>query len=168
MAKRWRCFHCDEVFTMYATARAHFGPNETHQPMCQVDPEEFRRMERELERYRDEDSDKDRQMRLMAADHRSALIREEETGFAKGVADMKRPVNVLRNALRAMVSHYVAQIKSGDSGFWDPEQEDVVKHGLFVLQCTEEFADPAKPQGQAPVADVSAPRPEADQAGRTE
>lgn len=158
MARRWRCFHCDEVFTMHSTARAHFGSHEALQPMCQVDPEEFRRMERELERYRDEDSDKDRQMAAMAADHRQSLIREEEAGYAKGVADMKPSVNVLRNALRAMVGHYVAQISSGDCGCWNPEEEDVVKHSRFVLRSTEEFAEPAQPQGQAPVGDVSPPR----------
>ncbi len=47
----------------------------------------LRKAEAELERYRAEDSDKDRELQRMAADHEIALRREEEKGYAHGLRD---------------------------------------------------------------------------------
>jgi hypothetical protein len=52
----------------------------------------FRRAEAELERYRCDDSDADRAMAAMRSDHSQALIREEEKGYARGVADARREI----------------------------------------------------------------------------
>lgn len=83
----WRCFHCDETFMDVETAKAHFGDSEICTPACCMKPEDIREMERELERYRLEDSDKDREFYAMRADHVRALRVEEEKGYEKGLRD---------------------------------------------------------------------------------
>lgn len=85
--REWRCFHCDEVFTEFEAARNHFGDHEMCDPVCSIMAREIRDMERELERYRAEDSDKDRQFHALQADHRRALRVEEEKGYEKGLRD---------------------------------------------------------------------------------
>ena len=104
MRRRWRCFHCDEVFTSYRCAEAHFGDSELSAPACRLKSYEghlvtyIRRLEREPQRYRAEDSDVLRSIMSLEADHRQALIRAEEEGYSKGVRDMTtlrgEPVNV--------------------------------------------------------------------------
>ena len=86
----WRCFHCDEVFTDRSEAELHFGETQYAEPYCQVvDPKELREMARELDEYRREDTDLHKQLRSMEANHVTALRREEEKGYAKGIQDMR-------------------------------------------------------------------------------
>lgn len=94
--KDWRCFHCDEVFHTEMEARNHFGSTEVSEPACLIKaPGEFallqalRNAEAELSRYRREDSDILRAMWSMQADHATALRREEEKGYARGLEDAK-------------------------------------------------------------------------------
>ncbi len=92
-AKVWRCFHCGETFTDQALAAEHFGGDERGETLCRLTAGEgglaaiIRSQENELARYRAEDSDADRAMHGMIADHSRALIREEEKGYEKGLAD---------------------------------------------------------------------------------
>lgn len=94
-AKEWRCFHCDEVFTDVDAARLHFGVDQDYEPGCvaRVPDEErvlltrIREQDAELERFYQEDSDKDREIHALRADHAQALIREEEKGYARGLKD---------------------------------------------------------------------------------
>lgn len=95
----WTCFHCGEnfpsTFAGQRAAKAHFGAHPDEEPGCVMrlgaeDKSLVRRLraaEAELARYRSEDSDKDRQMVAMAADHAAALRREEELGYARGLRD---------------------------------------------------------------------------------
>jgi len=92
--KNWRCYHCDEVFVTDADARNHFGSTQGAEPACRIKVAgEFallnalRNAEEELERYRREDSDVLRAMHSMQSDHAIALRREEEKGYARGLAD---------------------------------------------------------------------------------
>jgi hypothetical protein len=94
--KTWRCFHCDEVFRTQVDARNHFGSTEASDPACKIKaPGEFallqalRNSEDELARYRREDSDVLRAMWSMQADHATALQREEEKGYERGLRDAK-------------------------------------------------------------------------------
>lgn len=95
MRKQWRCFHCDEVFTSRKFAAEHFGVEPTAAPACQLKSYEghlvtyIRRLEHELARHRAEDSDVLRSVMSLEADHQTALVRAEERGYDKGVADMK-------------------------------------------------------------------------------
>jgi hypothetical protein len=92
----WRCFHCGEAFTKAQErwARDHFGASMDALPVCQMRiPGEhhllvmLRKAEDELASYRAEDTGLWRAIHSMAADHAQALIREEERGYAKGLAD---------------------------------------------------------------------------------
>jgi chromosome segregation ATPase len=95
----WRCFHCNEVFSTPGEARDHFGSGSECDPACQIKIGEerglvmaLRKAEDELRGYRAEDSEKDRQIGSMRADHVRALLREEENGYNKGVLDMKKEI----------------------------------------------------------------------------
>lgn len=96
----WTCFHCGEHFGPYVLgqvrARAHFGACQDATPACQIKGADergllyaLRRAEEELERYRVDDSDKDREIHGLIADHAVALRREEEKGYERGVKDAR-------------------------------------------------------------------------------
>lgn len=93
--KQWRCFHCDEVFESRRFAAEHFGFTCDQIPACRIAAHEghlvtyIRKLEDDNARYRAEDSDVLRSIMALEADHRTALIRAEEKGYAKGVDDMK-------------------------------------------------------------------------------
>jgi hypothetical protein len=91
----WTCFHCRRHFSDEESARKHFGPTEVELehagisvdgPECQLKLEDVQKMDYDLSRYRAEDSDKDRQIASMSADHAAALRRAEEDGYANGLA----------------------------------------------------------------------------------
>lgn len=94
--KTWRCFFCDVVLRSEASAREHFGASELATPACQIKGHEhglvgiIRKQEAELERYRAEDSDMIRVLETLKSEHAAELRTAEETGFARGVEDMKR------------------------------------------------------------------------------
>lgn len=83
---QWRCFHCDETFTDEAAARLHFGTSLMHSPACTIDVAEYRAMEARMKLYNEEDSDLHREIAGMQSTHRTALRREEEKGYARGLA----------------------------------------------------------------------------------
>lgn len=94
--KQWRCFFCDEVFTSHRLAAEHFGcfdSCEADVSACKIAAHEghlvryIRKLENELRRYVHEDSDVLRSIMTLEAEHREALIRAEECGYAKGVRD---------------------------------------------------------------------------------
>jgi len=104
-AHGWVCFHCGEAFPgTFAGARAageHFGAHPEALPGCRQRMRagersllrRIRWLERELcelrARVSAEDTDKDRELYAMRADHAQALIREEEKGYARGVAEAR-------------------------------------------------------------------------------
>lgn len=83
----WRCFHCDEIFTDPKDARLHFGDDCMSTAACQIDVAAVREMEIQLARYRSEDSDKDRDMYRMQAEHTIAMREAEEKGYRSGLID---------------------------------------------------------------------------------
>lgn len=95
----WRCFHCGDTFTKAQErwARMHFGRDEGELPVCQMRlPGEqhlltaLRKAQDELASYRAEDTDLMRAIDAQSADHATALRREEERGYAKGLADGRK------------------------------------------------------------------------------
>lgn len=94
MRKKWRCFHCDEVFSSRQFAVIHFGLDGTALPACKIAAHEghlityIRDLEARLDRYRADDSDVMRSIYTLEADHRQALSRAEEEGYNRGVRDM--------------------------------------------------------------------------------
>lgn len=83
----WRCFHCNETFWRRASAAAHFGSSLYDTPVCQIPAEQIRHMESQLTLYREEDTALHRQIYSMQAKHNIDLRREEEKGYARGLAD---------------------------------------------------------------------------------
>ena len=97
--RRWRCFHCDAVFTSEREAAIHFGADEAATCACVLPHEQhlvdhIRDLEKQLEGYRAEDSKILRSIYTLEADHRQALIRAEEEGYNKGVRDMSPAAKV--------------------------------------------------------------------------
>ncbi len=86
---QWRCFHCDDVFTTREAAAGHFGPDCGCEAACRIDIAEYRRMEEVHNRHLTETDEASVAYYAQAADHRQALIREEQKGYDKGVADMR-------------------------------------------------------------------------------
>lgn len=95
----WRCFHCDATFTkaQFRWAREHFGGEDGDMPVCLIRTAgetalltALRHAEDELRNYYAEDSRIMRAMYAMQADHNCALRREEERGYAKGLADARK------------------------------------------------------------------------------
>jgi hypothetical protein len=89
----WRCFHCDEVFTDWGAARNHFGYTpEDGAPVCRVEggvAAQLYHCRRQLEQYRQEDTPLHREIAALRADHATALRREEEKGYARGLTDAR-------------------------------------------------------------------------------
>ena len=106
----WTCFHCGETFHATELARAHFGSDSTQKPACRLNRQEdglalqLLHANDELERYRAEDSDKDRELCRMASEHGEALRREEEKGYARGLRDERerclRIITRIKDGLR--------------------------------------------------------------------
>lgn len=95
----WRCFHCGETFTLAQRrwAADHFGRAQDAEPVCLIRTagesallSALREAEDQLVGYRADDSLTQRAMSAMQADHAQALVREEERGYAKGVADARK------------------------------------------------------------------------------
>ncbi len=84
---KYLCFHCKETFSGDDAATKHFGPSSQHKPACQMSDGDIRQMERQLAEYRDEDSKVLRQMASLRGEHAQELRREEEKGYARGLAD---------------------------------------------------------------------------------
>ena len=91
----WTCYHCGETFTVPGLALDHFG-SPLSEAGCQIKAghernllHTLREMEDQLARYRAEDSDTDRAMHAMQAEHDRALRREEEIGYARGLRDAR-------------------------------------------------------------------------------
>ncbi len=84
----WRCFHCGEVFTDEAEAALHFGVSAAQQPMCAADAAYVRDLEHELARYREDDSELEREYRALQSRRRLEVQRAEEAGYARGVRDV--------------------------------------------------------------------------------
>jgi hypothetical protein len=89
-ALHWRCFHCDEVFTTVVDAAFHFGYADLEKPACLVDAVELRNLQMDLRRYREEDTDLHRALHAKDSEMQQAVLRAEEAGYARGLADAKK------------------------------------------------------------------------------
>src|SRR4051812_35357219 len=89
----WTCFQCGETFHGPELARAHFGADQTEEPACRLNRKEgglalqLLEANDELARHRAEDTDLHREIARMACEHATALRREEEAGYARGLRD---------------------------------------------------------------------------------
>ncbi|WP_421793520.1 hypothetical protein [Hydrocarboniphaga effusa] len=106
-AQGWRCFHCDDFFTDWIQARNHFGHTpEDGAPVCKTErstDSTVYHLKRQLELYQREDTELHRALHARDAEHRTALIREEEKGYARGLRDAQHSV-LVRHAAELMVA----------------------------------------------------------------
>lgn len=95
MAKEWRCFHCDEVFTSERWAREHFGAEMGDTPACKIAGTdghlvaEIRKLQDQLTSYRNEDNNVLRAWHSLQSEKTQAVLKAEELGYERGVRDMK-------------------------------------------------------------------------------
>lgn len=133
---QWRCFHCDEAFTKAQErwARQHFGDNQDALPACQMRvPGEhhlltlLRNFEADAERRCAEDTDLWRAIYSQAADHATALRREEERGYEKGLADGRADaqarISALEEGLKKIDAHCMAWVPGVGPAFYANIQE---------------------------------------------
>lgn len=106
----WNCFHCGEHFSSrtdegVAAARDHFGETPIETPACKLNALEggllklYREAQNELRSYREEDNASYREFYRLGGDHSRALMREEEKGYARGLADGRAIANDATEAL---------------------------------------------------------------------
>lgn len=162
----WTCFHCGENFRTIGTARDHFGMDQSYDPACRIKLGQerllvmaLRKAERELERYRAEDTDLHREIHSMSSSHAQALIREEERGYAKGLADGRKGVDGLLHGMaaanmalkaaqeslgsRVRLQHYVAEarkaLENAAGAFHSYAPEPELPDGLFMHKGAVSF-----------------------------
>lgn len=110
MRPRWRCFHCDDVFTRAQDAAEHFGGDRGALTACQIKGHEhllvqkIREQETLILSYLHEDATVLRAMEAMQSDHALALRRAEEDGYNRGVLDTLTLPDSERAALTPMVA----------------------------------------------------------------
>lgn len=83
----WRCFHCDEVFITKDAAQEHFGLDMLCAPGCCINLAEYRRMEEVHQQHLSETDEASKTFHAMRSDHHRALIKAEQDGYDKGLAD---------------------------------------------------------------------------------
>jgi hypothetical protein len=97
----WVCFFCGDTFRTPGAAEDHFGGTMGSTAACRIKFGDemgllmgLRKTEkrvRELEaQIANEDTPKDRELARIRSEHSDALKREEEAGFARGIADMRK------------------------------------------------------------------------------
>jgi hypothetical protein len=120
MAKEWRCFHCDEVFTNEDAARDYFGPSIHSNPSCMVDAAKLRELEARLQRYHDEDTDWHRAFYKLGSDHDRAMRAHGDAEYARGLRDgANLPADSPERAclnLRVAVAEAARGVASSSSG----------------------------------------------------
>jgi hypothetical protein len=102
----WRCFHCDEVFADRESAALHFGASLVQQPACQIDMAEYRVMEETNRLHCEEDTDLHREIHRLHVVHRTALQREEENGYAKGLRDALQAADKAKTYIAVVEPHH--------------------------------------------------------------
>lgn len=120
----WVCFFCGEVFMTIGAAEDHFGGEQLAEPACRIKVGEerglvmaLRKAEEELARYREEDSDKDRQMAALGVKMTEELFRAEESGYARAIADLKAgkaEPELYRQILAAAPTGKLEEVVDGD------------------------------------------------------
>jgi len=107
----WKCFHCGAVFTDAKEAATHFGTIREAQAVCTHSPDEIRHMEWCLRRYRDEDTELHRQIVHTQCEHTQALMRAEESGYAKGLRDGRALASNGAQRMKPVIEHYLKRAK---------------------------------------------------------
>lgn len=173
VTKEWRCFHCDEVFTDREAAADHFGVQIdgcADDVACKLNAEQgllvkmLREAHEELRKYHQEDNEAYRQFYVLGADHSTALRREEEKGYARGLHDARSSPEVLSGcAVRAAIqqspvetscdewaeglTHAALTLRSSHPqlAYWVAlARDDFAKRSSAKARCRDGFSPPDK------------------------
>lgn len=150
----WRCFHCGEVFTDRESAAAHFGVQIdgcADDVACKLNATEgllvkmLREAQMELRQYHEEDNAAFRQFYALGAEHSTAMRREEEKGYSRGLEDAKKHPETLGLmkmnssllvAANVVLAHFMP-------GFCDSRAVDDCLVGLAAAVADAEKAAPS-------------------------
>lgn len=146
--KVWRCFQCDEVFTDEACARLHFGEYQDCDPICKVGAERYRDLENQLAAYRSESDEATKEFYALGARHTTRLMREEEKGYERGLADGQAlaaeygpaalsRVEAENGRLRPLIETMLHAI---DNGGIDSQEQGEPEVGIPIHKWHEEWA----------------------------
>jgi hypothetical protein len=112
----WKCFHCSETFTDPEAAKVHFGEELGSTPGCKLNALEggllkiVRDQEEELRQFRREEMASYREFYSLGADHSLALVREEQKGYDKGLADARAEAEqIVRSAPSLDENGYICE-----------------------------------------------------------
>lgn len=122
----WRCFHCDETFTDREGAAEHFGTSLLQEPGCQIDIAKYRSMEELVRRSSAEDTDLHREIAQIQGGHATALRREEEKGYARGLRDaelLTRDDAHAREVPTTIASEPIYQYRMADGSWIDQSRQ---------------------------------------------
>lgn len=131
---KWRCFHCNDVFATHAAAVEHFGASQMQRSACQIDITEYRRMEENHWRHCEEDTDGDRALHSLRAEMSVAVIRSEEQGYARGLADARKHPKEVGLVPEALVTSLFDAIAHGDEKHRAWLKQAIADH---FAHCTE-------------------------------
>lgn len=116
-APAWRCFFCDELFTDPQAAANHFGCDHPgNEPLCklaQVDggiAKVIADLASTLHGFQIEDNASFREFYSLGADHARALIREEQRGYDRGLADAAGAKSDEADMLRIVLGNQLAMM----------------------------------------------------------
>jgi hypothetical protein len=155
VSHEWRCFHCGELFSDRAAAAEHFGVSEIETPACKLNAMEggllglVRRQAEQIEAYHREDTASYREFYSLGADHARALIREEQKGYERGLADAAGAKADAADMLRIVLGNQLAMMCSLHrlmQGFLSPDplaKERLDARILATRALTDAFIGPS-------------------------
>lgn len=151
-AREWRCFHCDEAFADAESAAVHFGKSERQNPICTIDAAEYRAMEQRMLRYNEEDSDLHRQIYGLQARHASELRREEEKGYALGLAAQATIDANLTGLVHTLAKNHPKTLRTlwVDGRAVGAEIVDLMSNAVLPAQTEQAQTDAALSPGGGP------------------
>lgn len=139
----WRCFFCGETFADRHAARLHFGGDEDCTAACQIKASEgglikaLRDTEEELFKatcaMHSEGGDALRTWAAVGSRHEAALRSAEQTGYERGLADMRASVERLRRIVASYTEK--GQMATHLRQDWKIEIEEALR---FVADNPEE------------------------------
>lgn len=103
--------HFGPTFKGWQEARNHFGDNVRGDAFCQYTSTQVRAMEHLLRSYQEEDTPRDRHLAQIQSEHATALRREEEKGYQRGLKNYHELATVVYEQCSREGCHCPGEIK---------------------------------------------------------
>jgi flagellar biosynthesis/type III secretory pathway protein FliH len=143
--KKWRCYHCDELFTSERCAREHFGRDEGSTPACIIkgadggllralrDAEE--QADNAIQMMHDESTDAAKAYHQQRCRHAQALMAAEEAGYERGLADGRSEAADLILSLQSRVNTLEAWANGPDGVKWYTDRHAEMQSRLSAVEA---------------------------------